>query len=1250
MDDSLKLNEKMKSLLQNQVKTTVNAGNEATDISTLSSKRIGGALKSNDQQEQSSKKARLDGGDALTIPVAQSASSSSYRSSPNTSIEEKPVQKLKYIEDTALVRQNSKEQEPPPGYRVLVATFSNVEEAACGDASKLEAISAACDSGGNYLEGSHNDSYYYQYEVLPATLEPDEGSKSTDDMSRLSMAFNSFLQNTPLPQWHPLGSLHSSTKILSLMSLKRDNNGKVKWNSSSHEKDKIIVNRAVIHDKGTKLPMQPRKKKQERLGGRLLTDRSWRTDKNQEFPIELGAQWIHGINDNPLASLATVAGIHFVTASEEVKMLAGDMKEVDSSSDERLGELFDRLLDHAADGCWKSKEDTTVPKGNIDPQATVRFYGSAFIGEDSQSKSATGMKPSRKPNVIGPPPHRRSNDRSMDCEIGKAIREYSLPTFCKLTIEEHRILLWYIKNVEYAMNANMDCISSKFWDVDEVHAFDGEHVLLRQGYSKVIDFIFEGLKAQGDRFELFSSFHVGKIEYGRNSTSELFGRDELGRDRGLAELSDTCSVSSTDGKTTKYFDFLVCAVPLGVLKESVDPSWTQQQPRLSFTPALPFAKVDAIQSVGFGLLNKVYVRFQDAFWRTPGFFKKEDDCLFGNASGVHPHHYMFFDVGRRLAANDDAPAVLMSLVSGKESVEMECKSDTEVIEELMQALRAMFSPSIDVPAPVEYKITRWGQDRFSRGSYSFLPPGSTDQDYEVLKSSVCASGDSLLLGGTETMRLFFAGEHTTALHPSTAHGAMLSGVRAAQEVVANIQNRSTKETKDIDKTIPVAVFRYLNPRVPFRCALCHKAGGQIREGALLAFTRGTSQCLVHNNCAEYSPEVEVVDGKFKNVLDAVSRGKNYNCEGCTLSGATISCAAEGCYRSFHFSCAEDFGWRFDRDGKEFFCDLHRKVQSQGMGCDRISLQFFRSNNSGQLTTCSFCSSNEDDTICGEMLAFQSGRSQACAHENCLKYTTLVDTTEIAVSRMGKEFTNVFGAIEAAKECTACSKPGATIACSRTDCLEVFHFSCALKTGFSFDKKGKKFACPLHRIKLAKPAHTKQVVDESKRAPVMPFQHNLLSQFGAALKGPREDVPGNLDIESTPFLSVSQSSSPEKTVDAGSDSDEESLGEGDGQGVEVVDIPLSSEIDGPKQLVRIERPSQDQFWNMSLKFERVDRRNVVSIAAVPQDTGGDLFSLQKNDVLVSLNGSKVGTSGLSTLRDILKRLSMETDIMLQVVRK
>ena len=85
-----------------------------------------------------------------------------------------------------------------------------------------------------------------------------------------------------------------------------------------------------------------------RFGGRLYTDSvTFKSLDGKEFPVDLGASWIHGIEKNPLTDLAKEAKVDFVRASEEVKMLTSNMREVDKDCDKRMGKLFDELLDQA---------------------------------------------------------------------------------------------------------------------------------------------------------------------------------------------------------------------------------------------------------------------------------------------------------------------------------------------------------------------------------------------------------------------------------------------------------------------------------------------------------------------------------------------------------------------------------------------------------------------------------------------------------------------------------------------------------------------------------------------------------------------------------------------------------------------------------------------------------------------------------------------------------------------------------------
>ena len=68
-------------------------------------------------------------------------------------------------------------------------------------------------------------------------------------------------------------------------------------------------------------------------------------------------------------------------------------------------------------------------------------------------------------------------------------------------------------------------------------------------------------------------------------------------------------------------------------------------------------------------------------------------------------------------------------------------------------------------------MTRWSQDPFARGSYSFNAVGTTPALRQALAGS---DWDS---------RLFFAGEASSPDYWGTAHGAFWSGETAAEQLL-----------------------------------------------------------------------------------------------------------------------------------------------------------------------------------------------------------------------------------------------------------------------------------------------------------------------------------------------------------------------------------------------------------------------------------------------------------------------------------
>ncbi len=190
-------------------------------------------------------------------------------------------------------------------------------------------------------------------------------------------------------------------------------------------------------------------------------------------------------------------------------------------------------------------------------------------------------------------------------------------------------------------------------------------------------------------------------------------------------------------------------VPLGVL----------QRGSIRFEPLLPIPKQQALERVAMGLLNKCYLIFPEVFW--------DDATLLGYVGDRKGEWAEWLNLDALLGA-----PILLGFNAGEYAHTLEAQSDEQIVASAMQTLQNMYGESI--PSPLQYRMTRWAADPYSLGSYSFLAVGASPADYDALAQPV-------------GKRLFFAGEHTQRNHPSTVHGAYLSGERAANEILSGLK-------------------------------------------------------------------------------------------------------------------------------------------------------------------------------------------------------------------------------------------------------------------------------------------------------------------------------------------------------------------------------------------------------------------------------------------------------------------------------
>ena len=282
-----------------------------------------------------------------------------------------------------------------------------------------------------------------------------------------------------------------------------------------------------------------------------------------------------------------------------------------------------------------------------------------------------------------------------------------------ISADEKQIILYLLNTiVEHEYAADISELS--LFTFDEGDEYGGEDVIFPGGYKQIIDILAEGLDIRLDEV-------VERVEYQDSGVS-------IQTNQGIYE-----------GERA------VITLPLGVLKSG----------QVNFSPPLPSEKQDAIRRLGMGLLDKLYLRFPNIFW-------EKDAALLGYLGENRGEWAEWLNI-----AHYTNEPILLGFNAASFARKVEKWSDEQIVESAMATLRNIFGENI--PAPLDWQITRWADDPFSWGSYSYLKPGT--------------DGETLIeLGRSVDSKLFFAGEATSSDYQSTVHGAYLSGIRAAEEI------------------------------------------------------------------------------------------------------------------------------------------------------------------------------------------------------------------------------------------------------------------------------------------------------------------------------------------------------------------------------------------------------------------------------------------------------------------------------------
>ncbi|CAF3165737.1 unnamed protein product [Rotaria sp. Silwood2] len=201
-----------------------------------------------------------------------------------------------------------------------------------------------------------------------------------------------------------------------------------------------------------------------------------------------------------------------------------------------------------------------------------------------------------------------------------------------------------------------------------------------------------------------------------------------------------------------YCRRVIITIPLGCLKHET----------ILFEPQLPGWKRNAINQMGIGLMNKLIVQFPNSFWDS-------DIGSFLHACNERRGRF------RATICLPPPANILILFVTGLFARELETLTDNQILEQVMNFLRQIFS-KITIPDPINYKFTRWGQDPLAYGSYSNFAVHAGPHTIEQLAKE------------TSDGRVQWAGEHahvddrTIDWSYACVHSAFQSGQRAAKTI------------------------------------------------------------------------------------------------------------------------------------------------------------------------------------------------------------------------------------------------------------------------------------------------------------------------------------------------------------------------------------------------------------------------------------------------------------------------------------
>ena len=480
----------------------------------------------------------------------------------------------------------------------------------------------------------------------------------------------------------------------------------------------------------------------DRIGGRLYPFSLTRSKSSQgnnpnndtnedgfsqdDFIIQLGAQWIHGASmENPLFKHCKENGL-LDDENEDVNGVSGDLD----------AGRFEDMRVYSSGG--KLTETNVVELGS-------KIYETAM--KDTEQRF-------------------RSRHENLDVVEAKSLEEYydelveeQLDNIKENTTKED------VKNIETFLSGCK--LLYTHYSCDEMYKINAElYCSVPEAPGDDVGVPLNLLKSMADTLERnrIKLNHVVKIIKWKNSNA-----------KNISDSKDDVilEIECADGIHEFQAQYVICTLPIGVLKHT----HTEM-----FIPPLPKDKSDAIENIGAGQVAKYFVEW-DTCWRK----NKEKDAsimLAWSEEELKGKRDFPDDWVRGITQfypiqSSGDTYMMICWIGGDCAAIADTLHDDDVIQGVGETLRRFLNDK-HITNPNRLFRQCWTTDEFALGGYSYPKLNAHWNDIPNLSAP-------LIDERTKKPLVLFAGEATHPIFWSFLHGAQESGIEKAKAVIDNLK-------------------------------------------------------------------------------------------------------------------------------------------------------------------------------------------------------------------------------------------------------------------------------------------------------------------------------------------------------------------------------------------------------------------------------------------------------------------------------